>query len=377
MTKLYPLLLFSLLCLAGCKSAGKAYHNGDYADAVELGVKKLQKDPSDEETREIVQNAYQFAIQGGENRIRTLSSSMSDDRFEKIYQEYRYMQDLHLTVQAYPVPARMIKTQDYSGYIETYRQRIIEVYSSRAAAWKDGTRDGYRQAYREYNNALRYSPQDIELKRKRDSAYEAAVIKVMVVPVQHYNGYQYAGYYGVRRFQDNIMRALTNNMNNEFVRFYPEWETRSREIIPDQVMELNISRIQIGQPYDSRSSREVSKEVVVKEIVYKPDSVVKQYGRVKAKITTTKRTLLSEGDLVITLRDTNGRMIWTDRFTGHHEWKTEFATYTGDDRALSESDRKALDRDQPDAPGQEAVLEELFRQIQNDLYYRLRNYYNR
>jgi hypothetical protein len=166
-------------------------------------------------------------------------------------------------------------------------------------------------------------------------------------------------------------------MNNSFVKFYSDWEARNKSIEPDQVLELNLSRIAIGQPYDNKSSREVSKEVVVKEIVYKPDSVVKQYGTVKARITTTQRTLVSEGDLMITIREPKGSIVWDDRFTGEHRWKTEFSTYTGDERALSDKDKSLLNNNENNMPRQEQIMEELFKQIQNDLSYRLRNYYSR
>ena len=119
-------------------------------------------------------------------------------------------------------------------------------------------------------------------------------------------------------------------------------------------------------------------EAVIKETVYKPDSVIKQYGTVKAKITTTQRTLLSEGDLMIAIRDLKGLVVWSDRFTGEHRWKTEFATYSGDERALSDSDKAALNKStEYTMPRQEQIMEELFKQIQNDLSYRLRNYYSR
>ena len=118
-------------------------------------------------------------------------------------------------------------------------------------------------------------------------------------------------------------------------------------------------------------------EVVIKETVYKPDSVIKQYGTVKAKITTTQRTLLSEGDLMIAIRDLKGLVVWSDRFTGEHRWKTEFATYSGDERALSDSDKAALNKStEYTMPRQEQIMEELFKQIQNDFSYLLRARYS-
>ena len=115
----------------------------------------------------------------------------------------------------------------------------------------------------------------------------------------------------------------------------------------------------------------------MKEIVYKPDSVVKQYGTVKAKITTTKRTLVSQGDLLISVRDTKGRTVWNDRFTGEHKWQSEFASYTGDERALSDNDKTQVNQTPANPPSEDTILEELMRQIQNDLTSRLRSYYTR
>ena len=194
---------------------------------------------------------------------------------------------------------------------------------------------------------------------------------------QYYGGYSYSNSHQLRNFEQEILRTLKQNQNSDFVRYYSDWEARSERITPDHFMELNLGRIMIGRPIDSRSSREVSREVVIKETVYKPDSVVKQYGTVKAKVISTRRTLLSEADLIISLRDERGRIVWDDRFTGQHEWKTEFATYTGDERALSESDKSQVNKQESYVPTEEQILEELLRQIQQDLSSRLRSHYNR
>jgi hypothetical protein len=106
---------------------------------------------------------------------------------------------------------------------------------------------------------------------------------------------------------------------------------------------------------------------------------VKQYGTVRAVITTTKRNLLSEGELYLSLRDPKGRSLWSDRFNGQHQWQTEFSTYTGDERALSESDKALLNKNQNanNVPREDDIMKELYRQIQNDLSNRLRNYFAR
>ena len=378
MTKFYLLLLGYTLIFYSCKTASKAYNKGDYADAIELGIKKLQKDPNDYETKELVKSAYNYAISQKEDEIRILSNGNNELKYDRIYSQYLYLQDLYSTIRQSPAAAKYINAKDYSEYIETYRQKATEVHLDKAQKWMDLDRkEAYREAYKEYQTALRYNPDNFDIKGKRDDAYNLAITKVLVIPMESYGSYRYSSTYQLRNFQNDIMRTLAYNMNNDFVKFYTEFDLRNQNLEPDQIMELNLSRITIGQPYDEKSVKESSKEVVVKETVYSKDSVVKQYAKVYAKLTTTKRTLVSEGDLFITLRDTKGRTVWNDRFTGEHRWQTEFTTYTGDERALTDADKALLNKKDQNTPRQDEIFEELLRKIQSDIHYRIRNYYSR
>ena len=378
MTKFY-LLLIAASFLVRCKSVSKAYNKGDYADVIQLGVKKLQKDPNDTETKDLVKTAYTYVVNQHQEAIRNLSNSNSDKRYESILKEYNRLQDLYNTIQQAPALANAINPTNYSDCVQTYRDKVADQHLENAEKWMEqGTKQAYKNAYDEFRYALRYRD-NMVIKAKRDEAYNAALTKVLIVPIQNYGSYGYNSSYQLQQFQNEVMRTLAYNMNNDFVKFFSEWDLRNNNIEPDQILEMNLGRIRIGQPYDQRSQREVTKEVVIKEIVYKPDSVVKQYGTVRAIITTTKRTSLSEGDLYLSLRDPKGRTLWNDRFTGQHRWQTEFATYTGDERALSESDKTLLNRNSNNynTPREDEIMAELYRQIQNDMSYRLRNYFSR
>ena len=49
MKKVYFLFLIAVVTwFAGCKSASKLYQKGNYDEAVQVAVKKLQKDPNDQ-----------------------------------------------------------------------------------------------------------------------------------------------------------------------------------------------------------------------------------------------------------------------------------------------------------------------------------------
>ena len=117
--------------------------------------------------------------------------------------------------------------------------------------------------------------------------------------------------------------------------------------------------------------------MVIREIVYRPDSIVKEYGRVYADITTTRRTMNSDAILQVNVRNATGGWLWSDNFTANHSWSTEFASYTGDARALSESDKQLVNRRQEQPPREEEIIRCLMDEINNTALYRIRNYFNR
>jgi hypothetical protein len=105
--------------------------------------------------------------------------------------------------------------------------------------------------------------------------------------------------------------------------------------------------------------------------------VVREYARISAQVTTTRRTLLSTGELYAVARDAKGTQLWNDIFRGDHRWEVTFATFRGDERALTDSDRALLNRRDEGAPREDEITEALLRQIENDLQSRIRQHYNR
>jgi tetratricopeptide (TPR) repeat protein len=381
MNKFYYLLIFPLFIFFACKTASKAYDKGNYQQAIELAVKKLQKDPSDGEAIAIVQSSYKHVAAVHNDKIRILASGNEADRFEDIYYEYRQLQKLYEIIRANPVLSKNVKATDYSEYLLTYKNKTADVNFERGVAeMRHDNKQGYRNAYYAFDKALRFRPDDTNIQSSKMKAYEAAVVKVMILPVETYvGGYGYQrSSYQFRNFEQELIRNLRHNFSNEFVKFYSEWDARGENIEPDEIMEVRMGRVEMGRPYDRTETRNVSKEVVVKEIVYKPDSVVKQFAKVYAQITTTMRTTVSMGELYVTARDKKGRILWSDVFRGEHKWETQFVSYTGDQRALDGSERINNNRyDNNQVPREEDVYEHILREMQRDMNYRLRNYYNR
>lgn len=379
MKKFYPLFFF-LCSLMACKTASKAYDQGDYANAIDLAIKKLQKDPGDGETKALLKNAYKFALDIHEDKIRILNGSSSETRFEQIYHEYRTLQNFYTRIKGLPTLSSYIQPTDYSTYVETFKVKAADLYVEKGQTLMDkGTKGDYRQAHAAFKKALAYNSGSKQIEEMMTEAYDLALVNIIVLPVEQQSpGYNYSHTSTLRSFESDLVRNLRHQNNSQYVRFYTQWEAESKDLLPDEILHLRLGRMDIGRPYDHTQSRSVSKEVVIKETVYKPDSVVKQTAKVTAQIITTRRTLVSEGALYLTSRDAKGRILWQDILKGGHKWQVEFATYRGDERALSDSDRSLLNQGgAQNAPDDDQIIDKILVQIEQELKNRVQYQYSR
>lgn len=378
MRKIYTVFIFiAFVSIAGCRSAAKLYDKGNYDEAVELAVKKLQKKP-DNETRSLLQNAYQYAVNDHETRIRQHSDNSNELKWEWIYSEYASLQKLHDAIHRSPEAMAIVDAIDYSSYLNTYADKAADVRYDRGMQWMNkNDKLSFRNAFHEFEVALQYKPGDLSLIEIKDEAYENAVINVVVMPLEN-DHYRYSSYndFDLRNLENDLLRQLQYNTGNRFVRFYSSWDAGSRNIQPDQFVDFRFSTFNIGRTRDENSVREVSKEVVVKETVYRPDSIVKEYKKVFAKIKTTKRSMLSDGVLQVNVRDASGRWLWSDDIRGNHNWFTEFSTFTGDERALSETDKQLVNRRQEYPPRENEIIRCIINEINSNVTGRVRNYFS-
>ena len=377
--KLYLLLFFGAgLVLFSCKTAEKLYQQGRYDEAVEMATKKLQKKPGDAKLTDILQNAYRFAVEDHESRIRNHTNSNADLRWEYIYREYLPLQRLYEAIRRSPSVFDVVQPTDYSSYIATYKEEAGNARYERGLELLDqNSKASSREAYYEFQKAMALKPGDLSIKQKIEESYANAVTNVIVQPLTRY-GYQYSSYnFNYVNFNYDLLRYLNNNNKSQFVRYYNQSGPGSQDVRVDNSVDMRFSDVNIGHYRDQRSTREVSKQVVAKEIVIKKDSVVKEYITVKAKITTITRTIQADGLLQATVRDDNNRRLWSDTYRGNYSWTYSFAAYTGDERALSEEDKKLINQREQWPPSNDEIIRIIMADIQRKTECGISDYFNR
>lgn len=376
--KFYSFLILSFsILLISCKSAGKLYSKGNYDEAVVIAAKKLQKDPDNRKLLDVLQNAYRFAVEDHESRIRNYAANNNDLKWEWTYNEYSSLQNLYESIRRSPEVFHIVRPQDYSSYLITYGEKAGEArYERGLTLMANNDKRSFREAYREFQAASVFIPGDLGIRQKMEEAYSAALVHVIVLPLEERGSYQYSSFTNrYRGFDNNILKFLQQHNGNKFVRYYSPLEARGLSIRPDNIVDLRFRNINIGRTNDESSSRTVSKDVVIKETVYRPDSIVKEYARVNAKIHTTRRTVRSEGMVQVEIRDVEGRKLWLQNYSGQHFWATEYTTYTGDNRALSESDKQEINRNREQPPREDEVIRIIMDEIEHKLECGIRDYF--
>lgn len=379
MKKIYTVLFLLLtVWVVSCKSPSKLYNKGNYDEALQTAIKKLQKDPRDPKLQSVARDAYHYAVTDHENQIRRYSETDNELKSESIYNEYVALQNLYNSIFRSPGAFEAIHPTDYSSYVTEYGAKAADVHYNKGVKWMSyNDRQSYKSAYHEFQAAARLKPGDPMFEQMLKESYDAALTRVVIIPANDY-GYQYSSYnYQLKNYDNDIFRSLQYNAGNEFVKFYAAAEAQRLNIIPDEYVETHFTQINLGKMNDNYSTKEVSKDVVVKETVYKPDSVIQQFGKVKATITTTKRTIYSEGIMTINIRNRAGLGLLNERLVGTNSWTTEFSTYTGDERALSDEDKTLVNKTKQNPPKEEETMKSIKENVYGNFITRLRSFYGR
>ena len=126
MRKFYSIIGLLAVLFVSCKSPAKLYDRGNYNDAMDAAIKKLQKDPNDYESREVLKSSYKYAVSEYEDRIRILSAGSDQTKYDQIYLQYDQLQNLYEKIRRYPAIVQFLKPTDYSSFVETYRHKAHE-----------------------------------------------------------------------------------------------------------------------------------------------------------------------------------------------------------------------------------------------------------
>jgi hypothetical protein len=231
-----------------------------------------------------------------------------------------------------------------------------------------------REAFRHFTKADLYVSGYRDVKDKIEEALYLAIFKVVVrKPATPQNFSLTADFFYI-----NLMAQMAQVTRGGFVRFYTEEEARNERLTsPDQYLVLDFVDFAVGNIRESKNSSEVTRDSVL--VGTTTVNGVKQtgYGKVKATLNTSRREEISQGTLSARIINAaNNRAEEQRNFPGRYVWFNEWASFNGDERALTDRQKKMAKAEPIMPPPQQDLFIEFTKPIFDQTVSFVKKYYS-
>lgn len=329
-------------------------------------LEAIKKSPTDKSLQDLLEPTYRRAMESRSSmKGYVLRDNPPGDRWVLWRRQLEASQAItDLIMSDARLVSLLTNAVQFRDEISEAKQKAAEeFYDAGMDLLRRGTRQEARRAMDLLSKANREIPafKDVAIQLRR--AEELATLFVVVNPVDYYSfSWNYWGFQN-DYLQWQMLRDL-NNRSFRMTRFLSEQEARSRNIVPERVVDMRFSTLNVGNPYTDRHTYQREKQITVQEpppsrppaAGTKPAPKPPEVITVRATVTHIKRYITGNADLQCRIYDVpTGRNILFDRFPGRYNWVFESATYTGDQRALTDEDRRLLNNRFDKYPTREEV----------------------
>lgn len=366
--KRFLLILFLPAIILGSCSKKSYLERRDEDKALMDAVRKLSKNPGDDEAAEAIPILYKNIQKDHLGRISSYASSVDMNRWDVIIGEYGKLQNAYEAIIGSPQAFRLLTPQNYSTQLlEAKLSAAEEYYRTGETSLTMQGRANAKKAYNAFKKADEYSPGFKESVAKMQEAMNKAMINVIIYPVQDNSVFAGSGWNNVpyrtttENIQQNLVRDLGDKSESKYAaRFYTDRDAYRQNVKPDWIVDMVLRRMDIPYPSANATSRSVNKDITTGT-----DSLGRPVTqRVYANIQTIRSTINAIASVDVTVKDViGGKNISSKTINEEYRWEQQTATYTGDRRALSPGDLDLINNSDNQAPSREFILNELYREL--------------
>jgi hypothetical protein len=234
-----------------------------------------------------------------------------------------------------------------------------------------------RVAFDHFEQITIFAPNYKDARNRMDEALDLGSVHVILEqPKVNSRLYQYSNEY----FQEKVEEFLrTNRRINKFIRFYSTKEAKTVRLKPDQVVRLEIIDFVVGETNVSTDRQNVmSRDSVKTGEATVNGKKVPVYDKVTATIIKSRKVVRSRGLLSMEIFDyQTNKTLSREEIPGEFTWVNEWASFNGDERALTTSElNMTRNREQLPPPPQQLFIE-FSKPIYDQVTSRIRRFYDK
>lgn len=350
-------LLFMTAVFTACSTGKTAFNKGNYYEATIQSVKHLRTRPDSEKAINLIQKSYPMALDYYKQRIDQLSLSNDFDKYLKIADTYQLLNALADEISRSPAALEAVKPVVYfhDQQREAEKLALNEQFENAVILLEKENIADAREAYRRFIWVKEQQPSFDQIDDYLLVAKDKATLKVVVEhqPELHEN-------YDInsRVFYLRLFDQMVKDNNSQFISFYRPETAEKIQLEPDHVVSIRFLEFHIGTllEKEEKSSYQLDSVVVGS---YTDDKGVTHdvMGTVKADVRTFSRELPARGILSVTINDfQGGEELNSRKFSTSYIWKSEWASYNGDKKALPNHVLKLLGEKQRMPPSPQEMF---------------------
>lgn len=343
------------------------YNKGNYDTALSYAISSLKLKPDYDKSQSLIKEAFPKAVEAHESNIKELNLSTAKFKWDTIVSEYEQLIKLNKDVKGLPTLTDVTTKEIIKFEIKDYTENLLKAKTNAAEThYQEGLRlikdekiDIQKQAAKEFKTALAYIPGYKDSENLYEKGRRAGIKRIAIIPFEDKSGKK--GQYGA--IAETVMDKIVSNVMND------KTAMEFLELISREQLEQVMREQQLGMTgiIDEKTAVQVGKVLGVHEIVTgKITQIAVTPERTTSQNVERKKTLNvynskidkfipQDFHAIVTIyikaasASINGSyqiidvktamMKKQDAFNGRYDFKSEWATYTGDDGALSSQDR--------------------------------------
>ena len=367
-------LLAAFLVLVGCYSGKKALEKGNYDTAAYQAINRLKNNPDHKKSRQTLKSAYFLGVDLHKDNIQRAKVSTDPFKYEKMVYDYTAINNLYDAIARCPGCRKVVPNPErYDQELSGARLKAAEYryeLGDQAMEQKEN-REKAKEAHGHFSIASDFVTRYKDVEDRMNEALFYATMKVVVEPIP-----SPVRIFDLKHefFVNKINEYLHNNMVNQYVKFYTPSEAKIDQLpFVDHYIQMEFDRFNLGGVSSRTYEKETSKDSVE---VGKTKAGEVVYGTVKAVLKVNERSLTGSGLLDFKVLDGRTRKVLTqEKFPSEYVWTARWATFNGDERALSEEEQDMVKRIEVSIPGPQLMFEEFTAPLYDQVIAKIRDYY--
>lgn len=379
MRKVKQLLFLSILVLyiSSCSTGSTAYKRGDYYKACLEAVERLRSNPKSKASQKVLTDAYPLAQKTALREIDNALTANNTDKFDVLVFQYERVNQMANSIYACPKAYELIPhPTEYIAELSNAKKLAAEqAYNMGVRALEFKTIEQARMAFQYFSKANEYVNGYKDVFDKIEDARYAGTLRVIVQKPYTSNKYQYSADF----FFTNLLTEMKQSSKNRFVRFYsPEEASNENMKNPHQYILLNFEDFVVGNIRETTNTTDLKRDSVIVGTVKVEGKNYNSYNTVTAKFTSFRREVSSGGVLSLRIIDAQTNQEYQRKdLTGTYVWNTTWANFKGDDRALTDEQKRMCNREPLIQPPPQDLFIEFTKPIYSQAVSYVRSVYNK